>query len=94
MMNEFYDVATNNGAEGLIIESVKHLGDVTPEISVLIAESFDAIARLMEVGMNHLDEAGFEDELDLEVIEYFIEAFKTSSNGLFRHEARQLVSEK
>lgn len=92
MMKEFYDVATNNGAEGLIIEGVKHLGDITPEYNVFLAESFDAMARLMEVGMKHLDEADLGDGLDFEVIEYFIEAMKASSSGIFRHEATRLVS--
>ena len=93
MMTNYYDVATNNGVEGMIIESVKCLGDITPEVNVFIAESLYAMARLTEVGMNHLDEANLDDKLvDFEVIEYLIDAFKASSSGIFRHEATQLVS--
>ena len=92
MMTNYYDVATNNGVEGIIMESVKCLCGITPEVNVFVAEAFDAIARLTEVGINHLDETDLDGKLDMEFIRYFIDAMKESSSGIFRHEATQLVS--
>ena len=93
MMN-FYDFAANNGLDGLCIESVKHLGDYTPEIKVQIAEMFDVIGRLVDVGIQHLDETDLDGKINLEFIDYVVGSLKDLSNGIFRYEAMQLVSDK
>lgn len=92
-LNYLNDYVAENGLEGTFEAMGGILENADSTTNLILANYYNALGRLVEVGLNHLDEAGLDESFNIEALRAMATTFETLAEGMMQYEINQMFED-